>query len=215
MSHSISTFRHTTDLPPILTPPKTPKKSENMAFIDHVSSSVPKSSDEEVDIVNVDNTTSKDATVLNSVSVPTVPTVPTKILYAVKVMNVATKSPTTFEQPDKPFNLGEVSGEASERKAISDQTNKGPPIFKILIEAKGYDKRKSKMYPFDPSWMEKASLDTDSDSDFAEAHSRPKTQVTPPKLEDMKVTKILETKMEIYSHSLLEVIREVVDYYPK
>lgn len=206
-----------TDLPPILTPPKTPKTSETMAFIDNLSSSVPDSSDKKVDTGNEkkNKTSFKDATILDSPSGSAVPTAPTKILYAVQVNNIMnSKLPLIFEQPDEPFDLSRISDEASKRKAISDQINKNPPIFQILTVATGYDKREMRMHRFDRSWMHKPNADTVSDSDDTEAHSKSRPQGKPLKLEDVKIDKILETRMEIYSHSLLEIIREVVDYYP-
>ncbi len=121
------------------------------------------------------------------------------IKYSLVVSDEFSSESHTVTQDDVPFDFSRVYDKNGKEKDIGQ----GPPvIFEVITTAEGFDKRQRKL------GFEKS---------MSEEYPRPpttKAKLPPIKFEDLAVTSVTETRIEVHSPKLLGVIREVVDYYP-
>jgi hypothetical protein len=94
---------------------------------------------------------------------------------------------------DEAFDFSRIN-KPSNKYDFSDGT---PEVFWVFITVAGVDER-----------GQKGELDGNRDWE------QQQRKLPPLKFEDLKVEKVKEVFMEIYSQPLLEAIRQVVDYYP-
>lgn len=206
----ISTFRSdVTELPPILTPQKSPKSP--VSLVQHDSQSSVASSENKSSYSS--DTPSSQSSVTESgftaagekfaEAVPDTPiasTAPKKsvnIKYSLKVYDEFRSEWNTVTQDDEAFDLSRLN-ESGDK---DNETNDSPPaIFEIITNADGFDKR-----------QRRTNFDSDENPKPPPAE---KIKLPPIKFEDLKVTKVEQIRMEIHSPVLLGAIRQVVDYYP-
>ena len=208
MAHVISTFRSVSELPPIISPKKSPEGSKTMiSFRQDETRSEDRASDgstpasTEPSILGVDASAAKTEDPETPTALKSV-----KIRYSLEVYDTIKTEWNTIEQTDAPFDLGSASRDAAKEV---DPTEKPPAIFEVCTKANGFDTRRKKK--LDDIHLEMFGMKRD------EAHSGPSEPPVeePLKLEHLRITEVTETRIEIHSHPLLEAIREVVDYYPK
>jgi hypothetical protein len=124
-----------------------------------------------------------------------------KIKYSLEVYDESNSESKTVTQDDVPFDFSRVYDKNGKEK---DLTTGPPAIFEVITTAEGFDKRQRK-------------LNFENAIKALDENARPPTttpKLPPIKFEDLTVTEITETRMEIHSQKLLGAIREVVDYYP-
>lgn len=216
MAHNINTFRAVSELPPIISPKKPPKSPKNMNNLHREDT---RSTEESEDKSSVNSTPA--STEPSTLSIdgsdsaenaakheePETPTAPksVKIRYSLEVYDTIKTEWSTIERTDVPFDLGSVSRDIAKD---DDPTSKPPAIFEVITKANGFDIRRKKK-------MDAMHLEI-----FGMKHDEPSPELTTPpeeeplKLEHLKITEVTETRIDIHSHPLLEVIREAVDYYP-
>ncbi|ESZ91573.1 ATPase [Sclerotinia borealis F-4128] len=123
------------------------------------------------------------------------------IKYSLVVSDESSSEPYTLTQNDVPFDFSRLYDKNDKQNDIVQ----GPPvIFEVIIEAEGFDKRAEQ-------------LRFENTIKAPDEHAIPPattTELPPIKFEDLNVTSVTETRMEIHSQKLLGAIREVVDYYP-
>lgn len=155
-----------------------------------------------------EKTSNRTAAVQN---IPT-PTIASKKMVKVKfklvVHDKLLREYSTITQDDQAFDLYRANGSDDTGPDIDGESQ--PEILKIITEASGFDKQRRKTN------FEKNLRTLDE-------VIGPPSPPSPPgivkrlralKFEDLSVTEIGETRMEIHSRTLLEAIRKVVDYYP-
>jgi hypothetical protein len=218
-AQNISAFRSgVTELPPVLTQQKSPKTPKTpISFAQHHSQSSVASSDyrssgnsdegssqfsatESDSTVAVEKETEPATDLQDTPIVSDVPKKRTKIKYSLEVYDSFKSEWNTITQDDKAFDLSQI--EAPDEKDNISQTP--PAIFEVITKADGFDKRRRKL---------NFELGLKELQDKA-PEPKEEPELPPLTLADLKVTEIVETRVEIHSQPLLEAIRQVVDYYP-
>lgn len=141
-----------------------------------------------------------------------------KIKYTLDLDDTETGDQLTIGEENPLFDLAIFNSDFKlDEESHQSELSRSPTIFEVIVEAQGH------VEPFRHSKEEslKKSNDTqDSDAEKSEIKkSNSETAelpVTKSHGKDLvKITKINETRIHIHSQSLIEVIREVVDYYPR
>ncbi|CAG8951356.1 hypothetical protein HYFRA_00007267 [Hymenoscyphus fraxineus] len=202
MAEQISAFRmEVSDLGPILTPQKRsnadlPKSFKNQdSYNSGISSeTLPSATD-----TPASSMSGAETPVIEKVADAQIAPKNVNVKYSLEVFDDSKTEWSRVTQHDEAFDLSQVTrGEKKENspKQIS------PMVFEIITQANGYDKRTRKFNP------EGATENAPAPPSAVEP------ELPPLKLNDLMVTEIIETRMEIHSDHLIDVIREVVDYYP-
>ncbi|TGO69786.1 hypothetical protein BOTNAR_0007g00680 [Botryotinia narcissicola] len=140
-----------------------------------------------------------------------------KIKYTLDLDDTKTGDQLTIGEKNPLFDLAIFNSDFKlDEENHQSESSRSPTIFAVIVEAQGH------VELFENSKEEslKRSNDTqDSDAEKPEVErsnfETVELPVTKAYGKDLvKITKINETRIHIHSQSLIEVIREVVDYYP-
>jgi hypothetical protein len=133
------------------------------------------------------------------------------VRYFIECWDDLKKETFLVDNGDKPFNI-----QLRTRKPPTSAPTGETEAFRIILEVDGYDIRFGKRDTLGIVRRgttlrgRKDDSSEDGTNDIPEGVMREE-----PSIDDVEITDVLQTKIEIHSQPLLEVLREVVDYYPR